>query len=179
MDIVTIEGKQFQLCLTQQQIEKRISELAIKIQAEYEKDSPLFIVILNGAFMFATEFLKNYTSECQIEFVKLMSYVGNEASGEVVSYIGLPEHVVSERRVIILEDIVDSGRTMEYFVEHLQELYPKSIEVVSLLFKPDCLVRDINLNHYGFSLDSAFVIGYGLDYNYKGRNLTNIYQAIH
>ncbi len=178
MDNIQIDGKNFKLFLTREQIEKRIKELAKKVQKDYEDKDPLFIVVLNGAFMFASEFFHSYTDLCQIEFVKLLSYVGKESSGEVINCIGITDEMIKGRDVIILEDIVDSGCTMDYFRDYVQNLNAGSVAIVSLLFKPQNLIRDVDLNYYGFSIGPEFVIGYGLDYNFRGRNLTNIYQIV-
>lgn len=178
MSNILIEDKEFQIFIPQEKIEHRIREIALKIQEKYKDDTPVFIIVLNGAFMFAGEFFKTYNSPCQVEFVKLMSYIGTESSGEVINCIGVTEEIIKNRNIIIMEDIIDSGITMDYFVEYLQGFQPKSIEISSLLFKPANLKKDINLNYYGFSIDPLFVVGYGLDFNHKGRNLTNIYQIV-
>ncbi|MCO5232548.1 MAG: hypoxanthine phosphoribosyltransferase [Chitinophagales bacterium] len=178
MDNIQIDGKEFKIFISETQIQKRVSEMAQKVEKKYKGKNPLFIVILNGAFVFASDFFKTYSSSCEIEFVKLISYVEKESSGEVINCIGITEEMVKNRQVIILEDIIESGLTMEYFIDYLNHFHPKSVEVISLLFKPDCLRKDINLNCFGFSIDSGFVVGYGLDYNHKGRNLNNIYQIV-
>ncbi len=178
MSNIHIDGKEFKIFITQERIEKRIREIALEIQDKHKGEVPVFIIILNGAFMFAGEFFKSYTSPCEIEFVKLMSYIGTESSGDVINCIGITEELVKGRSIIILEDIIDSGITMDYFIEYLQALQPKSVEIASLLFKPDNLKKDINLNYYGFSIDPLFVVGYGLDFNHQGRNLNNIYQIV-
>lgn len=178
MSNIIIDEKEFKVFISQERIEKRIEEIALTIQEKYKNDTPVFIIVLNGAFMFAGQFFKTYNTSCEIEFVKLISYIGTESSGEVINCIGVTEEVVKNKKVIIIEDIIDSGVTMEYFMEYLSVWQPQSIEVVSLLFKPSSLKRDVNLNYYGFSIDPLFVVGYGLDYNHKGRNLTNIYQIV-
>lgn len=178
MSNIIIDEKEFKIFISQEQIEQRIKEIAIQIHDQYKDDIPVFIIVLNGAFMFAGQFFKTYTSPCEIEFVKLISYIGSESSGEVINCIGITEETVKNKKVIIIEDIIDTGITMEYFLEYLSAWQPKSVDIVSLLFKPLSLKRDINLNYYGFSIDPLFVVGYGLDYNHKGRNLTNIYQIV-
>lgn len=178
MSNIKIEDKEFQVFIPQKDIENRIQEIAQEIQNKYKDEVPVFIIVLNGAFMFAGEFFKTYKSTCQVEFVKLMSYIGTESSGEVINCIGITEEIIKDKSIIIMEDIIDSGITMDYFLEYLQNLQPKSIEIASLLFKPANLKKDINLNYYGFSIDPLFVVGYGLDYNQQGRNLTNIYQIV-
>jgi hypoxanthine phosphoribosyltransferase len=178
MSNIFIDGKEFKIFIPQDRIEQRIKEIALEIKELHKDEIPVFIIILNGAFMFAGEFFKTYTSPCEIEFVKLISYIGTESSGEVINCIGITEETVKNKKVIILEDIIDSGITMEYFIEYLTAWQPKSIEIASLLFKPLSLKRDVNLNYFGFSIDPLFVVGYGLDFNHQGRNLTNIYQIV-
>ena len=178
MSNIIIDEKEFKIFIPQEKIEQRIKEIALQIQDLYKEETPVFIIVLNGAFMFAGQFFKTYNSSCEIEFVKLISYIGSESSGEVINCIGITEETVKNKKVIIIEDIIDSGITMEYFIEYLSAWQPKSVEIVSLLFKPLSLKRDVNLNYFGFSIDPLFVVGYGLDYNHKGRNLTNIYQIV-
>lgn len=178
MSNIRIQDKEFQIFIPQQDIENRIREIALEIQEKHQNDIPVFIIVLNGAFMFAGEFFKTYNAPCQVEFVKLMSYIGTESSGEVINCIGITEEIIRNKSIIIIEDIIDSGITMDFFVEYLQAFQPKSIEIASLLFKPANLKKDINLNYYGFSIDPLFVVGYGLDFNQQGRNLTNIYQIV-
>ncbi|MCO5230688.1 MAG: hypoxanthine phosphoribosyltransferase [Chitinophagales bacterium] len=178
MNNIQIDGKEFQVFISEEQIQKRVKEMALKVEKKYKDKNPVFIVILNGAFVFAADFFKTYNSPCEIEFVKLISYIEKESSGEVINCIGITEELVKNRQVIILEDIIESGLTMEYFIDYLNHFTPKSIEIISLLFKPDCLRKDLNLNCFGFSIDSGFVVGYGLDYNKQGRNLNNIYQIV-
>ena len=175
---IKIDDKVFELYLHQTEIEARIREMALEIRKKYEGASPVFIVVLNGAFMFAGEFFKTYNSQCEVEFVKLMSYIGAESSGDVINCIGVTDEKIRNKPVVILEDIIDSGLTMDYFMDYLQTMSPSSVEVATLLFKPSNLKKDINLNYYGFSIPPLFVVGYGLDYNDKGRNLTNIYQIV-
>ncbi len=178
MSNIFIDENEFKIFIPQEKIEQRVKEMALQIQNIHKDDIPVFIIILNGAFMFAGEFFKTYTSPCEIEFVKLISYIGTESSGEVINCIGITQEKIQNKKVIILEDIIDTGITMEYFLEYLNAWQPQSVEVVSLLFKPKSLKTDINLNYFGFSIDPLFVVGYGLDFNHKGRNLSNIYQIV-
>ena len=177
-DTVIIDGKTFELFIDRKAIEEKTAELAKVLAKEYEDRCPVFVVVLDGAFMFAAEFFKHYQNMCEVEFVKLISYVGAESSGQVINCIGITEEQVKGREIVILEDIIDSGLTMDYFMDYINGMSPKSVQIVTMLFKPDSLKKDINLNHYCFSIPPAFVVGYGLDYNEKGRNLTNIYQIV-
>jgi len=175
---VQLADKTFEVYLSQEDIELRISGMAREIGHKYSNGCPLFVVVLNGAFMFAGEFFKSYQHACEVEFVKLTSYIGTESSGEIITCIGVTEEQVKGRDVIILEDIIDSGLTMDYFIDYLQRLKANSVQVAAMLFKPDNLKKDVNLNYYGFSIPPKFVVGYGLDYNGLGRNLTSIYQIV-
>ncbi len=176
---VTVHNKKFVKYLSQQEIEERIAQMATAMENDYSDTRPVFIIILNGAFMFGTQLLKGFKSECSIEFVKLISYVGTESSGEVITGIDIIADKIRGKDVVILEDIIDSGITMEFFIEYLYEqCKPKSVEVACLLFKPGNLRKDLNLKYVGFSIPSLFVIGYGLDFDSLGRNLSDIYQIV-
>lgn len=177
-DRVKIDDKEFELFIEKEAIEEKTRELAATLSEEYKDSCPVFVVVLNGAFMFASCIFQHFKNPCEIEFVKLISYVGAESSGQVINCIGITEEKVSNRDIIILEDIIDSGLTMDYFLDYINSMNPKSVQIVTMLFKPDSLKKDINLNHYCFSIPPKFVVGYGLDYNDKGRNLTNIYQIV-
>lgn len=175
---VQLADKTFSMYIPQEEIELRISGMARKIGQKYSNGCPMFIVLLNGAFMFAGEFFKSYPHPCEVEFVKLTSYIGTESSGEIITCIGITEEQVKGRDIIILEDIIDTGLTMDFFVDYLQQLNPHSIQIATLFFKPSNLKKDINLHYYGFSIDPEFIVGYGLDYNGLGRNLTSIYKIV-
>jgi hypoxanthine phosphoribosyltransferase len=132
---------------------------------------------MNGAFMFAAEVMKQMTIECEISFVKLKSYIGDQSSGEVTQMLGLDCNLAG-RDVIILEDIVDSGRTLHYFFPELQKHQPSSVSLFTLLVKPDALKFEVPIDYAGFAVPNLFLIGFGLDYDGLGRNLSDIYQAV-
>jgi hypoxanthine phosphoribosyltransferase len=175
---VTIDDKTFELYLEKSVIESKIADLAASIADDYKDTCPVFVVVLNGGFMFAAEFFKTFQQPCKVEFVKLISYIGAESSGEVINCIGITEEIVKGRDIIVMEDIIDTGLTMDYFLDYVGGMNPKSVRMISMLFKPDSLKKDINLADYCFSIPPNFVVGYGLDYNDKGRNLTDIYQIV-
>jgi hypoxanthine phosphoribosyltransferase len=176
---ITVYNKRFTKYLSQQEIEERIAQMAAAMEKDYQDTQPVFIIILNGAFMFGTQLLKGYKCPCTIEFVKLISYVGTESSGEVITGIDIIADKIRGKDVVILEDIIDSGITMEFFIDYLYEqCSPKTVEVACLLFKPGNLKKDLNLKYVGFSIPSLFVIGYGLDFDGLGRNLGDIYQIV-
>jgi len=172
--MITILDKQFTPFITRETIEKRIAELAEQIKDDYEGRCPLFIIVLNGAFLFATDLIKNIPLNCEITFVRLSSYAQTESTGKVRQIIGLEEKI-ADRDVIIIEDIVDTGLTMTQLLSQIAELEPKSIEIATLLHKPAALKKPVNMKYIGFEIENRFVVGYGLDYDGLGRNLDALY----
>jgi hypoxanthine phosphoribosyltransferase len=152
--------------------------MAEKMNADFEGKNPLFVCILNGSFMFAAELFKRIDLiQAEITFVKLASYLGDKSTGEVKQLIGLNENIEG-RTVVILEDIVDTGITIENILEQLKKLNPAEIKIATLLLKPDALQKEVQLDYVGLEIPNDFIIGYGLDYNGLGRNLINIYSVI-
>lgn len=172
--MITILDKSFVPFIEQNAIEKRISTLATQIDIDYKDRCPLFVVVLNGAFLFATELLKNISLDCEITFVRLASYSQTESSGKIREIIGLEEKIAG-RDVIIIEDIVDTGLTMKQLLEQITKLDPASIEIATLLHKPEALRTPIKMRYIGFEIPNKFVVGYGLDYDGLGRNLNALY----
>ncbi len=170
-----IKDKEFDIYLNISQIEDRISEIGHQISNDYSHSTPLFIGILNGSFMFASQLFKNLSIQAEISFIKLSSYKNLTSSGEVTQLLGLNE-TIFQRDVIILEDIVDTGTTMVQLLATMDELGPKSVEIATLLYKPGAMVEKLDLKYVGFEIPDRFVIGYGLDYDGLGRNLSDIYQ---
>ena len=177
MSIITAHGKEFELFIKDQIIQDRIAEICKALSEKFEGKTPVFLGILNGSFMFASDVMKNMSIDCEISFIKLKSYIGDQSSGEVTQMIGLDCNLEG-RDVIILEDIVDSGRTLHYFLPELQKLNPNSVNLFSLLVKPEALKFDIPIDFAGFAVPNHFLIGYGLDYDGLGRNLRDIYKAV-
>jgi hypoxanthine phosphoribosyltransferase len=177
MSRITAHGKEFETFLTHETIQKRINEICKIISEKYAGKTPVFLGIMNGAFMFAAEVMKQMTIECEISFVKLKSYIGDQSSGEVTQMLGLDCNLAG-RDVIILEDIVDSGRTLHYFFPELQKSQPASVSLFTLLVKPDALKFEVPIDYAGFAVPNLFLIGFGLDYDGLGRNLSDIYQAV-
>lgn len=172
--MITILDKNFTPFISREIIETRITEIAKQINTDYEGRCPLFIVVLNGAFLFATELVKNIPLSCEITFVRLSSYSQMESTGKVRQIIGLEEKI-AERDVIIIEDIVDTGLTMTQLVAQIENLKPNSIEIATLLHKPDALQKPVKMRYIGFEIENKFVVGYGLDYDGLGRNLDALY----
>jgi hypoxanthine phosphoribosyltransferase len=175
MPNIVVHNRPFSLFIKAEEIEKEIKRVATEIEKDYRDKRPLFIAILNGSFMFASELFKNLTLEAEISFIKLASYKGTKSSGNVITSIGLDESL-KDRHVIILEDIVDTGKTLAMFLPTLMNQAPASIKVASLLHKPDALEHKISIDYLGFSVDNKFLLGFGLDYDGLGRNLPDIYQ---
>jgi hypoxanthine phosphoribosyltransferase len=177
MKQVTIEDKTFGIYLSEQAIDKEIHRISSEINGEYSDKEPLFISILNGSFMFTSDLLKKVSVPCQLSFIKFASYVGTNSTGNVKELVGLQEDI-SNRHVIIVEDIIDTGLTMKSILEQIKAKQPASIKIATLLFKPDSLKEDIHPDYTCFSIPEKFVVGYGLDLNGFGRNLPDIYQLI-
>jgi hypoxanthine phosphoribosyltransferase len=169
-----IKDRDFLILLKEDQIRLRIIEIAREINKDYSKKQPLFISVLNGAFIFAADLVREVTLNSTISFIKLSSYNDTSSSGKIKELIGLNEKLF-KKDIIIIEDIVDSGFTLEYLFEQLLALGPSSVEVAALLVKPDSLKANVNIKYTGFRIPNNFVVGYGLDYNGLGRNLKDIY----
>ena len=177
MSVITVHDKQFETYLSDDVIQERVKEIAEQINKDYAGKRLLFIAILNGAFMFASDMFKQLTLEADICFIKLASYKGMKSSGKVVSTIGLEEDIF-DKDVIIVEDIVDTGKTLHHFLPRLLHQQPKSLKIATLLHKPDATAFPLTLDYVGFAIPDKFVVGYGLDYSGLGRNLKEIYQVM-
>ena len=172
---VTVHDLSFKPMISPAEIQHRISDLGAMISRRYHKKRPVFLAILNGAFIFAADLARACELDCEISFIKLQSYRGMGSSGEVIRHIGL-ERSLEGRHVLIVEDIIDSGRTLAGFIPELKKEKPASIGIAVLLLKPASLEYDIDIDYVGFKISPRFVIGYGLDYEGLGRNLKGIYQ---
>lgn len=175
MSQVKLHDKTFDTYLASDTIQEKIQELAGMINKDYEGKKPLFIAILNGSFMFAADLFKYLTIEAEISFIKLASYRGMKSTGNVITAIGLDEDLFG-RDVIILEDIVDTGKTLHAFLPQLQHQHPNSLKIVALLHKSEATKFPLTVDYVGFDIPDKFVVGYGLDYDGLGRNLKEIYQ---
>lgn len=165
----------FRLLISEEDIRHRVRELGREISSRYHGRRPLFLAVLNGAFIFAADLMRACTIDCEVSFIRLRSYQGTESTGEVTERMGLEEHVEG-RPVILVEDIIDSGRTLATFLPRLRALNPASIEIAALLVKPDAIRHELPIDYAGFHIEPHFVIGYGLDYDGIGRNWPAIYQ---
>ncbi|MBO6497435.1 MAG: hypoxanthine phosphoribosyltransferase [Roseivirga sp.] len=172
---VTVHDKTFELFISDEQIQSKIAELGQRLSADFASKKPLLIGVLNGSFMFASDLMKSINIDAEITFIKVSSYSGMQSQGKTKELIGLNE-AIEGREVIVVEDIVDTGITMEGIVNELNKIGAANVEVASLLVKPDCLQRDVTVKYTGFEIPEKFVVGYGLDYDGLGRNLKDIYQ---
>lgn len=170
-----VKDKSFVPYLSEEEIQKKIKKLSSSINKDYKESKPLFIAILNGSFMFASDLFKEIKLDCEISFMKLSSYSEMTSTGNVRELIGINENVFN-RDVIIIEDIVDTGNTMKNVLDQFKDRGVKSVEVVSLLIKPKALVNPVEIKYVGFEIPNKFVVGYGLDYDGFGRNSKAIYQ---
>lgn len=174
MNTVTYNGLTFKPFITSEQISERIRHIAGQISEKYRGQNPLIVCVLNGAFPFAAELFMNLDIDAEIAFVRLQSYAGTESTGQVRQVVGLTAPV-KDRVVIIVEDIIDTGRTMAAFLKQLEVEQPKEVKVATLLYKPDALLIPLNPDYVGFTIPSKFIIGFGLDLDGQARNLKDIY----
>ena len=177
MNIVKFKDKEFKLFIRNEEIQKAIIQVAGKINMELKGKKPLLLGILNGAFMFAADLMKNLDNGCEISFVKFSSYSGITSTGKVNTLIGFNE-TIKGRVVVILEDIVDTGATLENLLQSISEYEPVEIKIATLLFKPEAYTKSIKLDYVGMEIPNDFIVGYGLDYEGLGRNLKDIYKVI-
>ncbi len=175
MEPIRVNDKYFVPYLTTAQIDEQIKRVAAEINRDYAGKDPLFIAILNGSFMFASDLFKELNCNPEICFIKLASYEGTKSTGKVTTSIGLDTQL-KDRHVVIIEDIVDTGKTLFEFLPQLTDRQPASLKIASLLHKPDALQYPINIDYLGFSVPDKFLLGYGLDYDGLARNLKEIYQ---
>ncbi|MCL4547605.1 MAG: hypoxanthine phosphoribosyltransferase [Bacteroidetes bacterium] len=174
-DEILVGTEKFVPYLTEEVIQKRIAELGKQISEEYKAKLPIFIGVLNGSFMFMSDLLKNVTINCEMDFFKLSSYGDEKISSGRVKLVKDLNADINDRHLIIVEDIIDTGLSINYIEQMIKEHTPASMKVVSLLVKPESLKYDIKIDYIGFKIPNKFVIGYGLDYAQKYRNLRSIY----
>lgn len=173
--MVQVHDKKFKPFISSEKIQTRVAELGKQIDADYADKKPLFIAILNGSFVFASDLFRHITIDAEISFIKLASYKGTSSTGNVVTAIGLEESL-SQRHIILLEDIIDTGKTLSSFIPELLSRQPASLRIASFLTKPEALKYDIKADYVGFEVPNKFVVGYGLDYDGLGRNLPELYE---
>lgn len=174
-EYVTVHDKNFRVFFSEKEILDRIELLAKQINEQYVDVEPLFLIVLKGAFMFGSELVSRYKGHCHLAFVNIRSYEGMTSTGNV-QVSGLDPEAVKDKPVIVVEDIVDSGRTMYQFLPTLKEMNPSSIEIATLFLKPDAIKFPVDVAYCCFEIPDDFVVGFGLDYNGLGRNFRDIYQ---
>lgn len=177
MSIIRVHDKEFGPYLGTELIDQKIQAMADAMNRDYADKRPLYIAILNGAFMFASDLFKKITIDAEISFIKLASYKGTKSSGHVITAIGLDTDLHG-RHVVIVEDIVDTGKTLSEFLPQLEHQQPASLKIAALLHKPEATVYPITVDYLGFSVPNKFLLGYGLDYDGLGRNIPSIYQLV-
>ncbi len=174
---VTLKDETFALYLREEEILGNIAEIGKRISADYAGRTPLLLGVLNGSFLFAADLIREVKCDCQITFVKLASYIGTGSSGEVRELVGLAEDIRG-RDIIVVEDIVDTGLTLEKVMDTLQKHSPASVKVATLLYKPEAYKGKHKIDYVAMEIPNAFIVGYGLDYDGLGRNLRDIYQIV-
>ncbi len=173
---VTLKDKTFELFITYDRIREAVENLAARINEDYKgKETPLFLGVLNGSFMFMAELMKKIEFQCEMSFVKLVSYSGTKSTGKVSELIGLQDNVAG-RHIIVVEDIVDTGENIDHLMRSLVGHEPASVEMATLLFKPDAYKKEVPIKYPAMSIPNDFIVGFGLDYDQLGRNLKDIYK---
>jgi hypoxanthine phosphoribosyltransferase len=175
MNEITVLDREFSIYITEEEIQSRVSALAEKINEDFQGHDVLFFGILNGVFFFAADIFRQITLNAQISFIKLASYDGTSSTGKIKELIGWNEDITG-KTVIVLEDIVDTGYTLERVIGELKLRKAGDIKICTLLFKPEAYLKDIPIDYIGFEIPNSFVVGYGLDYDGFGRNLRAIYK---
>lgn len=175
MEKIKINDKTFKVFIPQTEIENKIKELAEKMNTDLQGEKPIFLGILNGSFMFASELFKNLNIDCNITFLKLTSYQGTSSTGKIKQLIGLNENL-SGQTVVILEDIIDTGTTIENIMKQIIGFEPKKVYIASLLYKSNAYNNVHPIDYFCFDIPNDFIVGYGLDYDGFGRNLKHIYK---
>ena len=177
MDSIKIKDKSFRVSIPEAEIKTRVKALAEQMSKDLEGKNPIFLAVLNGAFIFAADLMREMTIPCEISFVKLASYQGTTSTGKVKEVFGINENL-SGRNVVIVEDIVESGQTMRQMIESLGTRNPASVQICTLFFKPEKLKEELTLDYVAFRIPDDFILGYGLDYDGLGRELKDVYTIV-
>jgi len=174
---IQLHDCEFNTYISEEEIIARVVMLAEQLDQDYANKQPLFLAVLNGSFMFVADLLKRVSIPCEVSFIRLASYQDTRSTGKVKEILGLTEDV-QNRHVVVLEDIVDTGHTVHGLLEQLRARNPASVEVATLLLKPECLQHPLDIKYVAKPIPNDFVVGYGLDYNGLGRNLRDIYKIV-
>ncbi len=173
--VIKIHDKNFELYLTEKEILDAVKRIAAEVAADYQEEVPIFVGVLNGSFMFVSDFLKHYPHPCEVSFLKLSSYRGLTSTGIVETLLDVPENIEG-RSVIILEDIIDTGRTLQELVHMFSNTNVKNFRIASLFYKSEVYNGEYTIDYVGLEIPDRFIVGYGLDYMEQGRNLRDVYQ---
>ena len=176
-NIIRVHDKYFRPFITEKEIQREVTRIAGEMNHDLARQDPIFLGILNGAFMFAGDLYKQLTFPCQITFLKLASYSGTHSTGSVKQLIGINRDL-KDRVVVVLEDIVDTGVTLDTIIRQLSGYEPAEIRVATFLHKPDAAVKEVKLDYVGMEIPNNFILGYGLDYEGYGRNFRDIYRLV-
>ena len=174
MPAIQLGDKTFVPYLTEDKIHSAVRKVAGMINADLAGKKPLFIVVLNGSFLFAADLVREFNGECEVSFMKLASYHGTQSGGTIKELVGLNESIEG-RDIVVVEDIVDTGNTIVHISEQLKTKNPASVRIATLLFKPEAYKKEIKIDYRGIEIPNDFIVGYGLDYDGLGRNLRDIY----
>lgn len=176
--VIKLHDRTFRVMIPAAKIDEAVTAVAQRINADYaDKDTPLFVGVLNGSFMFMSDLIKKIEFNSELSFVKLSSYEGMQTTGDVKCLIGL-NHSLEGRHVIIVEDIVDTGESIEHLMRSLRGHSPRSVEVATLFFKPESYAKSIPIKYRALEIGNEFIVGYGLDYDQLGRNLKDVYVVV-
>jgi len=173
-NVVKVHDKKFRKIISSNKVQKAIDIIAKKLNKDFKGQKPIFISVLNGSFLFTADLIKKVNIECEISFIKMSSYSGTQSTGNMNTLIGLKEDLKG-RNVVVLEEMVDSGNTIEKVIAELKKHKPKSLRIATLFFKPEAYKKNIKLDYIGMDVPNKFLVGYGLDYDSLGRNLQDIY----
>ena len=177
MKSIQVQDKTFSIFLNAGEINEAVEQIAEQINVDLKGKDPIFLVVLNGAYMFASDLLKTINIPCEVSFVKMSSYIGTKSTSVVRELIGL-DHILTGRSVVILEDIIDTGITMGVTTEKLKKLGAADVKIATLLFKPDAFRMSYDIDYIGIKIPNDFIVGYGLDYDGYGRNYPEIYKIV-
>lgn len=174
---VQLHDKVFEKFIDKSNIKEVTEKVGALMNRELKDKNPLFLVVLNGAFVFAADVLRKFEYDCDISFIKLSSYSGTKSTHTVREVIGL-DTSVKDRTVVLIEDIIDTGITMDHMIGQMKQMEAKEVKVATLLFKPDAIIKDFDIHYVGMDIPNDFIVGCGLDYDGKGRNLPDIYKIV-
>ena len=175
MTLIRVKDKDFETFIPAGQIEEVVQKMADRINADFEGKNPLFLAVLNGSFVFAADLLRKISIPCNISFVKFASYSGTESTSAVKELIGLNEEIKG-RHIILIEDIIDTGLTIDLILSNLRKLDPSDVKIACFCHKPDAFRKSFRIDYIGMNIPDEFIVGYGLDYDGYGRNLPDIYR---